>query len=99
MTPPARRSNLAGPPHVDTVGAFKRQMAAAVVSALAGWTQANAAALLHIDQPRVSNLRNGRLERFSLNQLTRLLEHVDASVELIITAHPSRRRWLFEPPD
>jgi predicted XRE-type DNA-binding protein len=99
MTPPQRRSDLAGPPRVDTVGAFKRQIAAAIVHALDGWTQVNAAALLRLDQPRVSNLRNGRLERFSLDQLARLLERVDASVELTITAHPRRRRWLFQPPD
>ena len=99
MTPPERRSNLAGPPHVDTVGAFKRQIAAAILRALDGWTQINAAALLHLDQPGVSNIRNGHLERFSLDHLVRLLGRVDASVELTITAHPRRRRWLFEPPD
>lgn len=99
MTLPVRRSNLAGPPRADTVGAFKRQISVAIVRALDGWTQANAAALLRIDQPRVPSLRNGRLERFSLDQLARLVERVDASVELTITAHPQRRRWLFKPPD
>lgn len=99
MTPQERRSDLAGPPRVDTVGAFKRQIAAAIVRALDGWIQVNAAELLRLDQPRVSNLRNGRLERFSLDQLVRLLARADASVELTITAHPRRRRWLFKPPD
>ena len=99
MTPPAPRPSLAPPPRADTVGACKRQITAALVHALDGWTQANAAVLLCLDQPRVSNLRNGRLERFSLDQLARLLERVDAEVELTITAHPRRRRWLFEPPD
>ena len=90
---------MAPPPPTDTVDSFKRQIAAAIVRALEGWTQVNAAALLRLDQPRVSNLRNGRLERFSLDQLTRLLGRVDASVQLTITANPRRRRWLFEPPD
>lgn len=99
MTPPERRRDISGPPPVDIVSSFKRQIAAAIVRALEGWTQVNAAALLGLDQPRVSNLRNGRLERFSLDQLTRLLARVDASVELTITAHPRRRRWLFDPPN
>lgn len=81
-----------------TVATLKGEVARAIVRALAGWTQANAAVLLGVDQPRVSDLRNSRLERFSLDQLVKLLVRVDASIELVIKAHPARRRWLFEPP-
>lgn len=80
------------------MGALKRQIAGAIVCAIDGWTQGNAAGLLGIDQPRISDLRNGRLERFSLDQLVTLLTRADASVELVISPHPMRRRWLFKPP-
>ena len=86
------------PPSRDTVAVLKRQVAHAIVRTVDGWTQANAAVLLGIDQPRVSDLRNARLERFSLDQLVTLLTRADASVALTISAHPQRRRWLFEPP-
>lgn len=38
-------------------------------------TQARAAALLGITQPRVSDLMRGRLDRFSLDTLVNLAEH------------------------
>ena len=91
-------SRLTRPPVGDTVAVLKRQIACAIVRAIEGWTQAHAAVLLGIDQPRVSDLRNARLERFSLDQLVTLLTRADASVELTISAHPQRRRWLFAPP-
>ena len=81
-------------PRADPIPALKRQMADAIVAAIKGWTQWNAAALLGIDQPRISDLRNGRLERFSLDQLVRLLARADASVELRISSR-GRRRYLF----
>lgn len=71
-------------------------MADAIVRACDGWTQANVASLLEIDQPRMSDLRNGRLERFSLDQLARILARADGAIELRITG-TGRRRWLFEP--
>lgn len=35
-------------------------------------TQAQAAKLLDVTQPRVSNLRNGKLDRFSIDELMRM---------------------------
>jgi hypothetical protein len=40
------------------------------------WSQEKAAALLGTNQPRVSNLRAGKLERFSLEQLIRMATRV-----------------------
>jgi predicted XRE-type DNA-binding protein len=47
-----------------------------------GLTQADAARLLRTTQPRISDLRRGRLERFSIDTLLRLLTRVGVDVEL-----------------
>ena len=94
---PSRRPHHAAGTNDDPVPALKRQVAAAIVHACAGWTQVNAAFLLGIDQPGMSALRNGHLERLSLDQLIRLLARADACVELRVTPMPGRWR-MFEPP-
>jgi len=53
-------------PTPDPIHALKTEVARAVADALAHWSQENAAALLQTDQPRLSDLRKGRLGRFSL---------------------------------
>jgi predicted XRE-type DNA-binding protein len=55
---------------------MKRAVAAALVAKMNGWSQEKAAALLHTNQPRVSNLRAGKLHRFSLEQLIRMSTYV-----------------------
>jgi predicted XRE-type DNA-binding protein len=47
-------------------------------------TQVQAAALLDIDQPKISNLLRGRLEGFSTERLFRFLNALDQDVEIII---------------
>ena len=39
----------------------------------AGWTQAEAARVLHVTQPRVSDLLNGKLSKFSVDALGDML--------------------------
>lgn len=50
-----------------------------------GLTQADAARLLRTTQPRISDLRRGRLDRFSIDTLLRLLTRVGIDVELRFT--------------
>jgi predicted XRE-type DNA-binding protein len=50
-----------------------------------GLTQAEAARLLRTTQPRISDLRRGRLDRFSIDTLLRLLTRLDLDVELRFT--------------
>src|SRR5437764_15202930 len=50
----------------DTVLPLKHQLAQFIVERLDGWSQIHAADLLGTDQPRISDLRNNRLDRFSL---------------------------------
>jgi predicted XRE-type DNA-binding protein len=49
-----------------------------------GLSQRKAAALLGVDQPKVSALMRGRLEGFSLGRLFRFLNALDRDVEIII---------------
>jgi predicted XRE-type DNA-binding protein len=77
----------------DPIPALKDQIAHLLVDRLAGWTQANAAALLDTDQPRVSDLRNDRLERFSLEQLVRFASRLGGEIHPTVTWDP-RRRWI-----
>lgn len=49
-----------------------------------GLTQAAAAALLEIDQPKVSALTRGRLAGFSLDRLVRFLVLLGSDVEIVV---------------
>jgi predicted XRE-type DNA-binding protein len=49
-----------------------------------GLSQRKAAAVLGVDQPKVSALVRGRLEGFSLGRLFRFLNALDRDVEIII---------------
>ena len=53
-----------------------------------GWTQAEAAALLHVTQPRVSDLLNGKVNKFSLDALVNML----APVGLAFDVRPIERQ-------
>jgi predicted XRE-type DNA-binding protein len=80
----------------DPVPPLKAQLARILVERLEGWTQVNAAALLHTDQPRVSDLRHGRLERFSLEQLIRFLSRIGGRIDVSMIWDP-RKRWIGDP--
>jgi predicted XRE-type DNA-binding protein len=54
-------------------------------------TQVAAAALMGIDQPKVSALLNGRLANFSSDRLMRLLTALGQDVEIVVKAKPSNR--------
>src|SRR5258708_4268891 len=73
------------PAWVDPLPALKRRAADEINILLAGWTQEYAAAFLQTTQPRISELRRGRLERFSLDLLVRYLSHLGREIELVTT--------------
>jgi predicted XRE-type DNA-binding protein len=74
----------------DPIPDIKAQLRQAVVDALAGWSQVNAAWWIGSDQGRVSDLRRNKLERFSVEQLILFLSRVDPRVEMVV--HHERRR-------
>ena len=92
--PPERHRPHHHDVHVpDPIPPLKDELTRAVVDRLKGWSQANAADLLDIDQPRMSDLRNGRLARFSLEQLIRFAARLGADIHITVT-WTARRRWI-----
>jgi predicted XRE-type DNA-binding protein len=51
-------------------------------------TQAKAAELLGIDQPKISALMNGKLSGFSTVRLFRFLNALDRDVEIVVKTKP-----------
>jgi predicted XRE-type DNA-binding protein len=54
-------------------------------------TQARAAKLLGVDQPKISALARGRLDGFSVERLFRFLNALDRDVEIVIRPTMSAR--------
>jgi predicted XRE-type DNA-binding protein len=55
-----------------------------------GLTQAEAAKLLNVTQPRISDLVRGKLSRFSLDTLVNMLTDAGLEVDFRIKAAPRR---------
>ena len=47
-----------------------------------GWTQTEAAARLHLTQPRVSDLLKGKINKFSLDALVNMLAPVGLAIDV-----------------
>ena len=80
---PAADAHLRDIPPVkreDPIPALKPQVAELVIARVRGWSQAHAAYFLDTDQARLSDLRRGRLDRFSLEQVIRFVSRVDGDV-------------------
>jgi len=57
-----------------------------------GLTQARAARLLEIDQPKISRLLWGQLSGFSTERLMKFLTRLGRDVEIVVRATPRSRR-------
>jgi predicted XRE-type DNA-binding protein len=57
-----------------------------------GLTQAAAAEILEIDQPKVSALVRGRLAGFSLDRLVRFVVLLGSDVEIVVKSRPRTAR-------
>ena len=73
----------------DPIPDLKEQLRREILSLVGGWDQHVAAGRLGIDQPRMSDLKRGRLKGFSLERLIRLLAVIDQSVEITVVG-PTR---------
>ncbi|WP_168464246.1 helix-turn-helix domain-containing protein [Wolbachia endosymbiont of Ctenocephalides felis wCfeT] len=49
------------------------------------WTQSYAAEQLGIDQPKVSQIKNGKIDGFSLERLLTFLKRLDHEIKITIT--------------
>ncbi|MGH7964584.1 MAG: helix-turn-helix domain-containing protein [Candidatus Binatia bacterium] len=52
-----------------------------------GLTQAQAAKLLGVTQPRISALRRGKIQLFSVDSLIEMLGHAGAYVSVVVKQH------------
>ena len=57
-----------------------------------GLTQENAAALMGIDQPKVSHLLRGRFHGFSTHRLLEFLNALGRDVDIVVRAAPKSRK-------
>ena len=78
----------------DPIPELKRQLAAELVRVIDGWTTWDVASMIHTDPPRISDLRHGRLERFSLESIVRFLTRMKQRVRF--TVQPE---WLAKVDD
>ena len=66
----------------DPIPVLKQQLAGDIRARMSGWRAADIAVLIGTDQPRISELRRGKLERFSLETLIRFATRLRCRVEM-----------------
>ncbi len=74
-------------PHADDLLA-KAELAAKIIAEIQRrrLTQTQAAAILGIDQPKISALRQGKLSGFSIERLMRLVLRLGRDIEITVKA-------------
>lgn len=79
----------------DPIPELKKQLAREILALVGHINQHVAARILGIDQPRMSDLMHGRLERFSASKLIRILAHIDRRVDItVVNEGPLILRWF-----
>ena len=76
----------------DPVPDLKRLLADEIRRRIEGWRTADVAVHLGTDQPRLSDIRRGKLQRFSLETLIRFATRLRCRVELRVTDQRIERR-------
>ena len=79
-------------PHADDLLA-KAELAAKIIAEIQRrrMTQVQAAAILGIDQPKISALKQGKLSAFSIERLMRFLLLLGRDVEISVRTKPKSR--------
>ena len=70
----------------DPIPELKRQLGAELAALVYGWNADDVATLIGTDAPRISDLRRGKLDRFSLETLIRYLARLRRRVDLVVVA-------------
>ena len=76
----------------DPIRALKSALASELLKALTAWTPSQVIYYIPLDKARWSDLRRGRLKRFSVERLIRWLDVLGYRVEVKITQMPRRDR-------
>ena len=77
----------------DPIPRLKQQVGAELAALLKDWPTTDAIEWLGIGQPRISDLRRQKLDRFSLESLIRYADRLMLDVKLSIELRP----WRFPP--
>ena len=85
-------------PSEDPIPDLKEQLRQAILAEVGHWSQVTAAAVIGIDQARMSKLERGRLERFSLEKLIRILASIDQRVDITVVNIRKGRLRIFNVP-
>ena len=80
---------------IDPIFALKRQLADAILALSDREPVTVAARRLGVDAARLCDLRRGRIARFSVERLIRILATVDRSVELKVVVNDHARICWF----
>ena len=86
-------------PIEDPIPELKEQLRQSILAEVGKWSQQTAAGVLHIDPARMSNLERGRLERFSLEKLIRILALIDQRVDIEVVNARNGPLRIFNVPD
>jgi predicted XRE-type DNA-binding protein len=77
----------------DPIPGLKEQLRQSILAEIGLINQLAAACMLGVDEARMSNLEHGRIERFSLQKLIRLLARINRRVTLtVVSVGPLPRR-------
>ena len=82
----------------DPIAALKEQLRREIIGLVGGWDQYVAARALGTDQPRMSDLKRGRLQRFSLEKLILLLGNIEQTVEITVVGTMRPAMFRFPKP-
>lgn len=84
----------------DPIPGLKEQLRQSILAEIGLMDQLGAARMLGVDEARMSNLLHGRLDRFSLQRLIRVLAQINRRVDLSVVAvgplprpRINRRHW------
>ena len=69
----------------DPIPALKRRLGDELAREVSGWKRDDIAYLIGTDGPRISELRRGKLDRFSLETLIRYLTRLRYRVDITLT--------------
>lgn len=81
----------------DPIDRLKEQLRREILALVGEYDQYMAARAIGTDQPRMSDLHQGRLERFSLEKMIRLLANIERRVEITVVGYGRPRIFHFPP--
>ena len=76
----------------DPIPDLKRQLGSELSAHVTGWNGDDIGSVLGTDRSRIADLRNGKLDRFSLETLIRFATRLRLHVELKTSAPPRNVR-------